>query len=315
MEKCSIIIASYNEAGNLKKCLNSIRDLDYPKEVLEIIVVDNNSSDNTSEIVGQFPEVIYLKEYRQGAAFARNRGITKAGGKILVFLDADTTVDRNWLRQLTAPFEDPGIGAVGGAISPIDKNNIFSLYLGVSLFMRYPLYGQKREVRGYPSCNLAVRRELIDGGFDTSAFSTYGEDKDICYRILEKGFKVLFQPEAKICHRHPGTMAELFGLFVKSSAGRADFAKKYPMAPDILLFNLHIPLVYTLILLFALFVQGIKAFLMAASPALVYLLYSSTLSFMKSKDFLLSFVVKPLFDVLSVYIIYVSYQFRKLKRR
>ena len=126
MKKCSIIIASYNEAENLKNCLNSIENITYPRENYEIIVVDNNSTDNTEETVKRFPKVVYLKEERQGASSARNKGIEHAKGEILVFLDADTTVTENWLASITAPFGDTSTGAVGGAILPFNRNNIIS---------------------------------------------------------------------------------------------------------------------------------------------------------------------------------------------
>lgn len=313
MEKCSIIIASHNESENLKKCLDSIINTDYPAGDYEIILVDNNSTDNTHEIVSKFTQVIYLKEDRQGAAFARNKGIAAAKEDILVFLDADTMVERSWLTRITEPFGDETVGAVGGAIRPLNSKSMVSRYLGVSLFMRYPLYGKKRKIRGYPSCNLAVRRDLINGGFDTDTFTMYGgEDKDICYRIIEKGKKVIFHPGAVIYHRHPENIRELFRLFVKSSAGRAAFSRKYPSAPDILFLNLHIPLAYTALVIFALFFFSPRMFLVILSPVLIYLLYSSIISFMRSRDLLLSFIVKPALDIMSVFVIYVSYHYYKL---
>ncbi len=315
MKKCSIIIASYNEGKNLEKCLESLTQIRYPREAYEIIVVDNNSTDNTFEIVRQFPEVLYLKEGKQGASFARNKGISRAKGNIMVFLDADTAVTRNWLSAIIEPFEKKDIGAVGGAILPFNENNIFSQYLGVSLFLRYPRYGKKREIRGFPSCNLAVQKEMIRRGFDTATFSTYGEDKDICYHILEKGFKVIFQPDAIVYHRHPESLRELIRLCVKSSAGRVDFSKKYPTAPDIVLLNFHFPLIYMAALVFCSFYWGLKGFLFIAAPALICCLYGSIITFVRTGNFLLGFFAKPLLDILSVYAIYGSYHYYNCKQR
>ena len=317
MEKCSIVIPSYNDADNLKKCLDSLLEIDYPPENLELIVVDNNSTDNTAEIAEKFPQVVYLKEARAGASHARNKGISRARYDILAFLDSDTIVTADWLRELVKPFLEAETGAVGGAIYPFNRNNLISRYLGVSLFMRYHRYGGKRLLKGYPSCNLAVRKALVSGGFDTESFSTYGEDKDICCRILAEGYNIVFSPQAIVEHRHPETLSELLRLMLRSSEGRAAFGEKYPTAPDILIFNLHVPLLYLLTVILAFIHFGIKGFVISLLPALIYLIAGSIISLIRSRDFLVSIFIKPVLDVLSLYTIYVTYQCyrNKLKRR
>lgn len=314
MIKCSIIIASFNEALNLERCLNSLRKIAFPKEDHEIIVVDNNSTDNTCEIAEQFSEVVYLKEDKQGASSARNKGIANSQGEILVFLDADAEVEKDWLSNIILPFTDEKTGAVGGAILPFNEKSIISQYLGSSLFMKYPRYGKKRNIKGFPSCNLAIRKDLIIQGFDSENIPYYGEDKDICYQIIAKGYKVLFEPEAIVRHHHPESNIELFTLLRKSSIGRLNMSKKYPFLPDIILLNIHFPILYALLLLSALFAKELTVFLLIALPALLYLLYASIISFIESKNFLLSFFVKPVYDILSVFIIYFSYHYYKLRK-
>ncbi|MGB3082107.1 MAG: glycosyltransferase [Candidatus Omnitrophota bacterium] len=314
MEKCSIIIPARNESDAIESCLKSLRNIDFPRKKYEIIVVDNGSTDNTAEIIRCFPEVTYLKEEKRGASFARNKGIIKAKGEILVFLDADTRVTEKWLTFLLEPFGDEKIGATGGAIYPSGKNNVFSQYLGVSLFLNYPCYGKERSVRGYPSCNLAVRKKLVPDGFDTSLFSTYFEDKDLCYKIINKGYEVVYRPEAIVYHRHPETFRELTGLMVKSSEGRAAFSKKWGEAPDIILLNVHFPLIYAIALLIPLLYRNPGTFLIIALPALIYFLWGSIISFIRSKKFALSFFVKPALDVVSIFVIYASYHYYKLRR-
>jgi len=309
MCRYSLIIPSYNDAQSLKNCLESLKTLDYPKEDFEIIVVDNNSSDNTKEIAEQHPEAIYLNEEKRGASFARNKGITHAQGNILIFLDSDTQVSEKWLRYITEPFKDEKVGAVGGAIYPLDDKNFISQYLGVSLFMRYHRYGKMRKIKGYPSCNLAVRKELIAKGFDTVLFTTYGEDKDICYRILKKGFNIIFQPDAIIYHHHPTKFSDFFKLLIKSSEGRAAFRRKYPLAPDILLFRLHLPLFYLICLAVLFFIKDISLFTLLIIPTLIFLLYTSFMSYVESKRFLLSFIIKPVLDIFSIYTICIFFHF------
>lgn len=314
MTRCSIIIATYNQAERLEKCLEGLKKTSFPPDSVEIIVVDNNSRDNTESVVRSFSEVKYLKEERQGASYARNRGISESTARVVVFLDADSIPSENWLKNITEPFNDPSVGAVGGAIYPIKKNNIISRYLGLSLFMRYPRYGKKRDIKGYPSCNLAVRKDSIGEGFDVDSFPLlYGEDKDLCYRILKEGKRIVFSPQAVVYHCHAETLKEFFTLLTKSSRGRANFGKKYPYSSDVLLFNFHIPLIYSLLLVYSALFGERVLFLLILSPAILALLYNSTKSFLLSRDIFISFLVKPSLDVVSLFWIYLVYTYSKLK--
>ena len=313
MEKCSIIIAAYNEADNLKKCLESLKNITNPQDLTEIIVVDNNSTDNTAGIAKGFSQVLYLKEEKKGASQARNKGIVNATGDILIFIDADTTVTPRWMDELTEPFSDKTVGAVGGAIYPVNSRSIFSRYMGVSLFLRYPRYGKKTQIKGFPSCNLAVRKILAETGFDTRTFTIYGEDKDLCYRIIAAGYKVMFSPEAVVYHHNPESFSDLLDLLIKSSAGRVAFAKKYVSAPDIIFLNCHIPLLYSAVVIMAFFLWGSTAFILALVPSLIYFAYSSIISLSHTGDIFLSLIVKPFLDIISIYVIYVSFHYIKLR--
>ncbi|OGW74746.1 MAG: hypothetical protein A2Z72_08065 [Omnitrophica bacterium RBG_13_46_9] len=310
MRKYSIIIASYNDAKNLADCLESLRATDCPREDFETIVVDNNSTDNTRDVVSRYPEVIYLTEDKNGRSFARNKGIRHAKGDILVFLDSDGRVTDGWLRRITEPFSDRGVGAVGGAIFPFEEGNLISQYLAVSLFLTYPRYGRKRYVRGYPSCNLAVRKRLVPQGFDTAVFNAYGgEDKDLCYQVLGLGYKIVFQPDAIIYHRHPTTLRGLVKSLIESSRGRGDFAKKYPFAPDVFLLNIHFPLLYGFVLIVSVFFRKSYVFILSLLPGLVYFLLNSIVSYKRSKRFGLSFFIKPVLDLISICAVYPSYHY------
>ncbi len=314
MKTCSIIIASYNEAQNLKKCLESVQNTEYPKEYYETIVVDNNSTDNTREIVQQFSQVIYLQEHQKGASFARNTGIKQAKNEILVFLDADAFVSRNWLKNLTEPFDDESIGAVGGEIRPANEGNIISEYLSISLFMRYHRYGVKREIRGFPSCNLAVRKNLISEGFDTALFKTYGEDKDICYHIIEKGYKIIFQPGATAFHKHPDSLLSFLQLIKKSTAGRVAFSRKYRTSPDAILMRYHIPLIYLIAVSVAILKKQPSLLIILFFPVVLVFFLKGLTTFKYTRNFSLSFLIKPFLDIVSLYAIYFFYTIYGLLR-
>lgn len=101
--KISVVIPAYNEEKHIKACLDSL--MSQEKKPEEIIVVDNNSIDNTAKIVKKFKNVILIKEKKQGITFARNTGFNIAKGDIIARCDADTTVPKNWLKKIVEDFE------------------------------------------------------------------------------------------------------------------------------------------------------------------------------------------------------------------
>lgn len=120
----SIIIPTYNRSNLLAKTIESFLEIDYPKQLLEIIISDNNSSDDTREVVNSFlpnetVNVRYHFEKRQGVHFARNAAAKLAKGEILYFTDDDMIADRNMLIELIPSFgHDPKIGTATGRVLP-----------------------------------------------------------------------------------------------------------------------------------------------------------------------------------------------------
>lgn len=109
--KVSVVIPVYNEEKYIKTCLNHVTNQEEPAD--EILVVDNNSTDKTVEIVKQFP-VTLLHEPIQGMTPARNKGFNVAKGDILVKTDSDTRVPKNWIKKIKKNFEEKDISALSG---------------------------------------------------------------------------------------------------------------------------------------------------------------------------------------------------------
>lgn len=112
----SFIIAAYNEAEIIVRKLDNTLGLEYPRAQIEIIVASDGSSDATNDLVAAYPapEVRLLALPRQGKNLALNDAVAQARGEILIFSDADSMLEPDALRYLTAPFADPEIGGVGG---------------------------------------------------------------------------------------------------------------------------------------------------------------------------------------------------------
>ena len=116
----SVIIPTYRRASYLSKCLSAVAALETDPETYEIIIIDNNSPDNTHEVFLEFVQanpglqVRYLCEAEQGCSSARNRGVAEARGEILCFLDDDSPPASDWLDTLLEQFNDPQVGCAGG---------------------------------------------------------------------------------------------------------------------------------------------------------------------------------------------------------
>jgi GT2 family glycosyltransferase len=217
----SIIIATYNRAAYLSRCLEALAALETDPTMFEIIIVDNNSSDNTREVVQGFVQehptlsIHYLFEKEQGAALARNSAIAEASGEILCFLDDDTVPTSGWLSAIAAGFADPGVGCVGGPAildfqgrerPPWLLGDLQGLLSGYGLLYTEPTAISK--IAEYPFlCNMAVRRSVLAevGSFRpdlgrSGGSLLAGEETELVDRMYKAGWRVMYLPDAKVWH-------------------------------------------------------------------------------------------------------------------
>jgi glycosyltransferase involved in cell wall biosynthesis len=110
----SVVVPFYNPGHHLERCAVGLLRQSYPSSRYEIIMVDNNSTDRSTEIVQRYPEVRLLLEPKQGAYAARNRGVAAAEGHIIAFTDADCVPAPDWLEQMDAALSAPGVEVAQG---------------------------------------------------------------------------------------------------------------------------------------------------------------------------------------------------------
>lgn len=298
MHTVSIVIAAYNEQETLGQCLQSILEVEFDMTLLEIIIVDNNSTDKTYEIAKNFP-VRIVRENKKGASFARNTGIDHAKNDIIVFVDADVYVERDWLRNLVKPFEDKEIGSVGGKILPA-HSRLISNYFSRSILGRYQCHNHRRYEKSYATCNLAIRREwLQDERFDPHLYPA--EDVDLTMRLVSIGCKILYEPTAAVRHEHPRTISEFFAYWQKWARGRCLLCKKYPANKTCMLMRFQVlPFYYLAIVIVAFW--SVKLSILLTVPLLLILYKSAYRDFKSDRRFFANFIAAPLLNVISLFV-------------
>jgi len=202
----SIIIPVRNRPLEIRACLSSLAKLNYPSEKIEIIVVDDCSSDSTPAVIGEFPvTLLRLKKHRQ-ASFCRNVAARHAKNEILAFIDSDCEADPDWLLDLTPTFREETVAAVGGMIDSFYAENQLDQYEKVqSSLMISSWYKRSSELDRFfyvPSCNFLIRKNCFIelGGFKNDLH--VGEDVDLCWRLQNSGLQVDYRPVGTIFHKH-----------------------------------------------------------------------------------------------------------------
>lgn len=210
----SVVILNYNGLNDLKECFDSLLNLNYKNT--ELVLVDNNSQDESVEFVRKNYKEVKIFELNKNYGFAKgnNYGVKRAIGDYIVLLNMDTVVDEDWLSELVITAErSEKIGIVGGKIyhygkkKTIDFAGSFSdKYGNTSNIGQNTLdieFFNKEERAFYISgASLLFKRELFEKLklFDSTYFAYY-EDVDFCWRVWISGYDVIFTPKAFIYHK------------------------------------------------------------------------------------------------------------------
>jgi glycosyltransferase involved in cell wall biosynthesis len=240
----SIIICTRDRAPQLERCLQKFKEAQTFRKSWELIVVDNNSSDDTKAVIQTFAasapfEVRYLFEGRQGLSHARNRGIAATSGSIIAFTDDDCLVERQWASTIVREFStDHSLAVLGGRVEPGDPN-------GQAVGTR--TCSDRKQITSFQElfgrmigCNMAFSRKVLEviGGFDpllgkgTSLGSA--EDLDLLYRALKGQLTIVYVPEAVVFHAHERTStSSIQQVHDEYAIGRGGFYWKHVVRGDL----------------------------------------------------------------------------------
>ncbi|HEX5412415.1 MAG TPA: glycosyltransferase [Terriglobia bacterium] len=221
----SVVIGTHNRAESLRGTLESLSGMSVPRELeWELIVVDNNSSDNTRAVVEEFAqtspfEVRYFFETRQGLSHARNTGVARAAGEIIAFTDDDVTMAPEWLRELVRAFGKFDCAGVGGKSIPawggLTRPKWLALpgpyYLGTGPLLDFNQGPEAKLIQTPPfGLNMAFRKSVFAkyGLFRADicragAGGLLGADTEFGQRLIRAGEKIAYAPKAIVYHPVP----------------------------------------------------------------------------------------------------------------
>lgn len=207
--RCSLIIPAYNAEKTIAPCLESALNQSLERNDYEIIVVDDGSTDKTSEIVKEFPVHLIWQE-NQGPAAARNNRAYEAKGSVLVFTDSDCELGFEFLERMIGPIENnPEIIGVQGTYKT-EQVKIVARFAQIEIEQRYAIMQKNKYIDFIGTYAAAYRKDIFlkMGGFDTTFPMASGEDSDFSYRLSRNGYKMVFNSKAFVYHKHPEALRE-----------------------------------------------------------------------------------------------------------
>jgi cellulose synthase/poly-beta-1,6-N-acetylglucosamine synthase-like glycosyltransferase len=266
----SIVVPAFNEAEVIESAVRSLAGSEYPE--VEVIVVDDGSSDGTGEIVRGLglERVRLLLEENRGKPAALNTGIEAARHELIVTVDADTVFERGTLRRLVQPFRDERVGAVAGNTKVGNRQGMLGRWQHIDYVMGFNLdrrlYDVLQCMPTVPGAIGAFRRSALD---EVGRFSgaTLAEDTDITIALGRAGWRVVYAEDARAFTEAPSTLSALWRQRYRWSYGTMQAVWKHRRAvlergegrigrvgiPYLLFFQVLLPLLAPLIDVFTIY--------------------------------------------------------------
>ncbi len=225
--KVSVVVCSLNGASKIASCLEAL-ERQTIRDFVEVIVVDDGSTDDTALIARQFPVDLLIHETNRGLSMARNTGIRRSVAPIVAFTDDDCVPAENWLESLLCEYEEPSVLGVGGTVAPLltdgpllrylDANNplapveeerthsssvAYRAYLYMCRNAKAPANVGRRSVYSLVGANFSARRCALDAiGLFDDRITFGGDEEDVCRRLRAHfpGGSLVYSPAAVVFH-------------------------------------------------------------------------------------------------------------------
>jgi glycosyltransferase involved in cell wall biosynthesis len=215
----SIVVCAHNAAGTLDECLLHTCALDYPE--LEVIVVDDGSTDATCGIAIRYPQVRVVQITHGGLAVARNEGFRAAKGELVAYLDSDAYPAPEWPYYLALGLDRADVGGVGGPNLPPADDVVDAHVVARSPGGPVHVLTSDDRAEHIPGCNMAFWKIVLSevGGFDP-VYTAAGDDVDLCWKVLDRNWKIGFHPAAVVWHHRRSGLRDY--LRQQHTYGRAE---------------------------------------------------------------------------------------------
>ncbi|MCB8966623.1 MAG: glycosyltransferase [Ardenticatenaceae bacterium] len=223
----SVIIPAHNAAHTITDCLTALQQQTAVPDTYEIIVVDDGSTDNTGELATNAGATV-IRQAKSGPAAARNAGIQAANGEITCFTDADCVPAPTWIAAITEPLrQDPDIAASKGTYCTRQRE-IAARFVQLEYEDKYDRLKAYARITFMDFYSAACRRQVLldNEGFDERFPNS--EDRELSYRLAARGYQMVFQPTALVCHHHSHTIADYFRKKIMNGYWTAQAVRHFP---------------------------------------------------------------------------------------
>ena len=231
--KVTVVIPAFNEGPMVERSIRSVAKCDYPAELLEIIVVDDGSRDDTffhmHYLRREFPSIVRLVRFagNQGKRAALEAGIRAATGEVIVTIDSDSEIEPDTIHEMVTPFLcDPKIGAVAGRVAVLNRDTVISRMLEVQYALAFD-FGRAaqsayRTVACCPGALSAFRTKIVLPHLDEWTNQRFlgrpvnhGEDQALTNIVLREGYDTVYQRSAVVNTLAPTTYKQMSRMFVR----------------------------------------------------------------------------------------------------
>lgn len=229
----TVIIPAYNEGAMVAKSIESVVAARYPRERLEILVVDDGSTDDTwthiGRVAGVYPDIVTKIRFREnrGKRAALAEGIRRGRGEVVVTIDSDSVIEADTLLSIVGPFRNPGVGAVAGKVLVYNRHEgMIPKMLHVRFVLSFDFLRSVQSTYGTVYCcpgalsayRVSVLREVLPD-WEAQKFlgvsCTYGEDRALTNYILGKGFDSVYQGTAVVHTVVPVNYTKLCKMYLR----------------------------------------------------------------------------------------------------
>lgn len=234
LEPVSVIVPAYNEAVGIARTVSAVFASEY--RLLEIIVVDDGSTDETANAVARLrlPGVRVIRQPNRGKSAAIQTGLAQARSDLIVMLDGDTIFERDTVYRLVQPFADPSVGAVAGNAKVGNRRSLLGLWQHIEYVISFNLDRRLYDLLGcmptVPGAVGAFRRQALEQVGRVSS-ATLAEDTDLTMSVVASGWRVVYEEYARGWTEAPATLGQLWRQRYRWCYGTLQAMWKHRRAP------------------------------------------------------------------------------------